>query len=363
MKKILCIFVLALAFLAGMQTVAQADVTGTAENMSEAKAIFKKCLTSGDYTADIRWTGTMSVDVDGFNEEVRELMDDLTEAYKKTANSKGFIFGAIGIESKTSLSGGVPYVSIKLTPRTVEKVTVVKSEKDAYKKALKALKKYDYESKFVSKDGTDYTYVFKLVLEQHPEFAYGVGLSYYTSKTVVWFSLDKSYDKATVKKLAKKADKKAAAIVKAVVKPGMSETEKANAIHDHIINNCEYDEDTYYSKDQYSNSYTAYGALCEGKAVCQGYAAAFNLCAQKAGLNSIAVIGYAGGGSHAWNYAYLDGKYSYIDATWDDPVGYRGSSVLQTYFCVSKEKLLKDHSFNATDYTSRYIKYSKFLIA
>ncbi|MCR5387690.1 MAG: hypothetical protein K6E56_00420 [Lachnospiraceae bacterium] len=363
MKKIICIFVLALAFAAGMQTVASADVTGTAESISEAKAIFKKCLTSGDYVAEVQWTGTMAVDVDGFNEEVRTLMDDLAEAYKKTANSNGYILGAIGIESKSSISGLRPVVSVKLTPRSVEKGTIVKSEKDAYKKALKALKKQDYETKFVSKDDTDYTYVFKLVMEQHPEFTYGVGLSYYTSKSTVWFSLNSGYDKATVKKLANKANKKAAAIVKAVVKPGMTETEKANAIHNHIINNCEYDLDTYYSKDQYSNSYTAYGALCEGKAVCQGYAAAFNLCAQKAGLNSIAVFGTAGGGDHAWNYVYLDGKYSYIDTTWDDPVGYNGSSVLQTYFCISKEKLLKDHKFTAADFTSRYIKYSKFLIA
>ncbi len=363
MKKIICILVLAFAFMAGMQTTASADVTGTAESISDAKTIFKKCLSSGDYVAEIRWTGTMAVDIDGFNEEVRNLMDDLAEAYKKTATSKGYVLGAIGIESSTSLSGGVPYASIKLTPRSVEKAIIIKSEKDAYKKALKALKKQDYETKFVSADDADYTYVFMLVLEQHPEYAYGAGLSYYTSKTTVWFSLNSGYDKSTVKKLAKKANKKAEEIVKAVVKPGMTETEKANAIHNHIINNCEYDVDTYYSKDQYSNSYTAYGALCEGKAVCQGYAAAFNLCAQKAGLNSIAVYGTGKGGSHAWNYVYLDGKYSYIDATWDDPVGYKGSSVLQTYFCISKEKLLKDHSFNATDFTSRYIKYSKFLIA
>ena len=49
-------------------------------------------------------------------------------------------------------------------------------------------------------------------------------------------------------------------------------------------------------------TFNAYGALIDGKCVCAGYAAAFKLLAQEAGLEAIVVTGYLDGNlSHAWN--------------------------------------------------------------
>ena len=51
---------------------------------------------------------------------------------------------------------------------------------------------------------------------------------------------------------------------------GLSEAKKIIKIHDYICNNVDY---AYNSTEE--QIYTAYGALCTGKAVCQGYAVLF----------------------------------------------------------------------------------------
>ena len=54
------------------------------------------------------------------------------------------------------------------------------------------------------------------------------------------------------------------------------------------------------------------------EAVCEGYAKAFHLLANYAGIDSIYAVGYGDGGGHAWNLVCLDGEWYNIDVTWDD---------------------------------------------
>lgn len=63
--------------------------------------------------------------------------------------------------------------------------------------------------------------------------------------------------------------------------------------------------------------YTAYGALVEGDAVCQGYALAYKLLLDKCGIDSVLVTSNEMG--HAWNLVKLDGSWYHVDVTWDDP--------------------------------------------
>ena len=105
---------------------------------------------------------------------------------------------------------------------------------------------------------------------------------------------------------------------------GSGET-KIKKIHDYIVNNTEY----------VSGGYSAYNALIDGGAVCQGYAMLFYKMCQMAGLNCRVMTGTAygssGAGNHAWNY--VNGKY--IDVTWDD-------TTRSTKYYLSKSPL-KDH--------------------
>lgn len=100
-----------------------------------------------------------------------------------------------------------------------------------------------------------------------------------------------------------------------VISQDMSDIEKALAIHDWIVRECDYD---YQSETISADSYSYVGVLCNGKAVCQGYAEAMSVLLKKAGIESYVVSSYSM--NHAWNVVRLDGNYYHIDATWDDPV-------------------------------------------
>lgn len=83
---------------------------------------------------------------------------------------------------------------------------------------------------------------------------------------------------------------------------------------------------------------TAYGALVNKKAVCAGYAAAYQLLMQRAGISTWTVEGNSINSrtgqtvAHAWNLVWLDeGVCVYTDVTWDD----QGEELYHTYFNMS----------------------------
>ena len=93
---------------------------------------------------------------------------------------------------------------------------------------------------------------------------------------------------------------------------GLSEAKKIIKIHDYICNHVDY---AYNSKEE--QIYTAYGALCTGKAVCQGYAVLFYRLCREAGLSVRIISGTGNGGAHAWNIVRIGSKYYNVDCTWD----------------------------------------------
>ncbi|MCD7823511.1 MAG: hypothetical protein LUG86_05780 [Oscillospiraceae bacterium] len=122
---------------------------------------------------------------------------------------------------------------------------------------------------------------------------------------------------------------------------GSSEFETLKYLHDYLILNCDY------SDTAGTSPFSAYGALVEGYATCQGYADAMHLLLARAGFETMFVTGIGSDESvtHKWNYVMCeDGHWYIIDPTWDDPsdisdlyfVGY-------CYFLISDEEILKDH--------------------
>ena len=143
---------------------------------------------------------------------------------------------------------------------------------------------------------------------------------------------------------------------------GMTAKQKAKAIHDYLIVHCSYNERVASTAgNQYHDAFTAYGALVKGSAVCQGYAAAFNLMAQKCGLPSMAICGRAGGVAHAWNYVDLGSSSRYIDCTWDDTLQ-TGGGICYDYFNVSKSVIARNHTWEQKKYTQKHLDYCKYLM-
>ena len=85
----------------------------------------------------------------------------------------------------------------------------------------------------------------------------------------------------------------------------MDELEIADAVYEYLARNVEYGD----TENPYS--YTAYAALNDGKAVCQGYSSAFNILCNAIGVKSLAVFN----DEHMWNVVLSDGKMYHYDAT------------------------------------------------
>lgn len=73
-----------------------------------------------------------------------------------------------------------------------------------------------------------------------------------------------------------------------------------------------------YKNDGTDLCHTAYCALVNGYAVCDGYTSLLNMLLRLDGIECEGRLGYAGSGLHEWTYAKLDGEWVNIDATWVD---------------------------------------------
>lgn len=94
-----------------------------------------------------------------------------------------------------------------------------------------------------------------------------------------------------------------------------SPLEKLLAVHDKMVEKCEYDP-AYPNESPASHH--AYGIFKNNTAVCQGYAQAYYMILRELGIEvdfclSISIM-------HIWNYVKIDGKWYHVDVTWDDPV-------------------------------------------
>ena len=130
---------------------------------------------------------------------------------------------------------------------------------------------------------------------------------------------------------------------------GLSEAKKIIKINDYICNNVDY---AYNSTEE--QIYTAYGALCTGKAVCQGYAVLFYRLCKEAGLSVRIISGTGNGGPHAWNIVRIGSKYYNMDCTWDGQ-----DEATYNEFLLKSEADFRDHTRESWKVAgSRYLDYT-----
>ena len=91
---------------------------------------------------------------------------------------------------------------------------------------------------------------------------------------------------------------------------GKNDLQKVIAIYDYLCSNVTYDNDSSGNLKR-----TAYAALVNHTAVCQGYSAAFYRLCLTVGVDTRMITCSAI--SHAWNIVQLNGLYYELDATWD----------------------------------------------
>ena len=112
-----------------------------------------------------------------------------------------------------------------------------------------------------------------------------------------------------------------------VLRPGMSDFDKALALHDYLAGSCQYDDTLTH--------YSPYHALIDHTAVCQGYLLAYSDLLNRAGVTNYPAI--SASQNHGWNAVRLGGAWYHVDVTWDHTNGLPPDWVFHTNFLLSDQ--------------------------
>lgn len=331
-----CLMLLFTGYLVAVQPLQTAEakrITGT----EQLNQVFRKSIKNGKDTI------TFSSSDSYTTYQIQNALQDAAISQNR------MLAGNVRIVRNIDATGVYQY-QIELSKDALLKIKVLKSKRAAVKAAADVIKNSKYAKKFYSE--TSYYDVFLRLLQQHPEYNYDTSV-WRNSYGAYGYQRSNTLTQKQQKEKMAAANRAAQLAVQKCITSGMTDKQKAKAIHNYIIKHCQY----ALTQD----SFTAYGALVGKSAVCQGYAAAFNLMAQKCGLQSMAVSGTARGGAHAWSYVKLGSKYRYIDCTWDD-TGTVGKGIVHIYFNVTAQEMRKDHFWNENDFPSSDIKYYKYFM-
>lgn len=108
----------------------------------------------------------------------------------------------------------------------------------------------------------------------------------------------------------------------------MNTVEKLLFLHDYLVVNTEYAKENV----QDERCHSIVGVALDGKAVCDGYAKAFQYY-----MNALQIpCNIIGNDTHAWNQVQIDGEWYMVDVTHDDPSEDLFGRVSHTYFLKSE---------------------------
>ncbi len=122
-----------------------------------------------------------------------------------------------------------------------------------------------------------------------------------------------------------------------------SEYKQVKKIHDWLVTNITYTSDA-------PDRGNIYGAIVDGKCVCEGYAKAFSYICHLYGFECLYLYGYTYSSStvsHAWNIVHAEGDWYFVDVTWDDDERY---SAEHDYFMVGYDTTIRHRTFGTEDH-------------
>ena len=221
---------------------------------------------------------------------------------------------ATGSGGSTRISGSMSSTLSKVGTAIANRYTTINVTVDS------AVTAYSYTSKLFSATAgyvNDYDY---LSMSSYSYSAVSNG-----SSTQIRYTINYRITSSYNKKLLAKA--------KSVAKTFTGSTStKIKKIHNYIVKNTDY----------VNGGYTAYNALVDHGAVCEGYALEFYLLCKYAGISCHVVTGTAygsnGEGNHAWNVVKNGSKWYNMDVTWDD------TTASTAYYMKSNSKFSKHYA-------------------
>ena len=252
------------------------------------------------------------------------------------ADSKGiYQAGSFEVEGAENGNGGIALLSLE--ENSEESVKEILYQGMLAQKAEIDIYQYQINKSRIQ-------YLVKGILNEHPELYYVTSFSWRYYSNGIVDSVLPAYESG----LDDGAFKSAMADALAVVDDSMTDLEKAIALHEYLVLNCEYDYANYLNGTIPGTSYSAYGVLVKRTAVCQGYALAYKYLCNQVGIDCYMVTSTAM--NHAWNMIVLGEELYQVDVTWDDPTWDRIGRVSHSYMFLSDEQLTarKHHDWEVT---------------
>ncbi len=137
--------------------------------------------------------------------------------------------------------------------------------------------------------------------------------------------------------MIQKLNQKVSAIEQAMPS-GLNEFDRELYLVNYLADHCVYDNDAVTDGSMWK-PFASYGALVEGKAVCEGYSRAMQYLSSCSGLQSILVRGRSDGVNHMWNMMKIDGNWYHLDTTWCD-----SDFMVYNFFNLNDQVIAQTHS-------------------
>ncbi len=143
----------------------------------------------------------------------------------------------------------------------------------------------------------------------------------------------------TTKNQEKDLDKAVKDLLKALDLDDATDYQKVKGVYDWLCQNVTYDEENL-NDPNYLRKHSAYAAIVDRTAVCQGYATAMYRLLLELNVDVRYVGGIGNGGPHGWNIVKLGQKYYNLDATWDAQRVQSPYNLSYAYFLKSDAEFL-----------------------
>lgn len=225
-------------------------------------------------------------------------------------------------------------------------------EKALYEKLESALRRY--ETHVDVSIGADVTNVLATVLGDNPDIVHVTNPKIVLAGGLLFqrASILGAVNRAQGKKMEDELKKKTEEILWEVDKNARNDRDILMGVSEYFQRNIKYDyKDASSIRGSNPNAHSAYGAIVQNLAVCEGIAKAYSLVLGEFGIRSMVVSGKAGGAfsmtpNHAWNLIEFENDYYHCDITWD-LCGYDDRRIYSyQYFGLNDSEISLDHTWD-----------------
>lgn len=161
---------------------------------------------------------------------------------------------------------------------------------------------------------------------------YGPELNYKIEPKVVK-ATDKLEMTMQIDSMNKKLNPRLDAILAKIIKPNMTEPQKVTAIHDFMVPFMTYDM-------AYGGENTVERILNTKRGICGDYALLFMYLCRRANIPVVTEANQYM--NHAWNSVFVNGKWLFVDVTWDDD---DSGKIKHDYVLNDKYTFIKSHYY------------------